>query len=438
MIQLAFVLIIPPFPLFHMSTLSQRGRACNRPMPKYLVNSFNAWKDVYNPNTNPDGYINLAVAENLLSLDHVAEALSAAPPIPADKLTYGVANNFKPVVAKFMQAHITAHDVDPNHIAILSGGTAVADTFATLLCDEGDKVLTTGPGYRGLEQDVAARAGAQLVMASLEGELGMEREPLMSVEALEEAWINAGGENSQIRLAIICSPNNPTGEVLSRQVILDIVRWGHQRKVHIVFDEVYAKSVHADDVQFVSVAEAMRGQLGNYVHILWSFSKDFCVSGCRVGVLYSQNEELMQSVGSFLEFFYMSSRHTAWALEHILSNEIWLREFFEENQKRLAEAYRRITTSLDRLGIPYVKAQAGFFVWADMRKWMRGTEVEHEMELWERLLKAKVILTPSSECFGKRYGYFRVCFAAVDTETLELAWERMAAVLNDDDAAKRS
>lgn len=334
-----------------------------------------------------------------------------------------------------MQTHITSYSVNPKHVVVLNGGTAVADTFATVLCDEGDRVLVTGPGYRGLEQDVGGRAGAKIVTASLDSESGLEKEPLMSVESLEEAWIKTGGENSRIRFAIICSPNNPTGEVLSRQMILDIVRWGQKREVHIVFDEVYAKSVHADDVQFVSVAEVMEGQLGDYVHILWSFSKDFCVSGCRVGVLYSQNEELIQSVQAFLQFFYMPSRHTGWALEHMLSNEIWLREFFEENQRKLAEAYRRTTAILDRLGIPYMKAEAGLFLWVDMRKWTRGTEAKHEIELWERLLETKVLLTPSSECFGCRYGYFRVCFAAVDAETMELAWERMTVVLNDETLA---
>lgn len=41
---------------------------------------------------------------------------------------------------------------------------------------------------------------------------------------------------------------------------------------------------------FVSVAQLLGGRLGSHVHVLWGFSKDFGVSGFRVGVLLSQNE----------------------------------------------------------------------------------------------------------------------------------------------------
>lgn len=400
-------------------------------MADYLRKSFLISPDEYNPSTNPDGYINLSIAENVLSLGLVVEKLSATLPIPANQLRYGNADRLACAVAKFFQTHITSCATDPKHITILNGGTSVLDTLATVLCDAGDRVLITGPGYRGFELDFGGRAGAELVTACLEGEFGTERAPLMSVHALEEAWIKAGGDDSRIRAAVICSPNNPTGEVLRREVISEIVQWGQGRRVHVIFDELYAKSVYTDNVQFVSVAEVMGGNMGDYVHVVWSFSKDFCVSGCRVGVLYSQNEEVLECITSFLSFFSMPSRHTQWALEHMLNDETWIQEFLEENKKRLAEAYKMTTQNLNRLGIPFLKAEAGFFVWVDLRKWMKGSEVEHEMDLWERLLETKLLLTPSNECFGRRYGYFRICFSAVDAGTLELAWERMAALVGD-------
>lgn len=413
-----------------MTTLSQRGFKCIKPAPEYLVKSFDAFQDRYDRKMNPNGFINLSIAENLLSLPYVAEKLSSAPAIPVQNLTYGNPEHFNRVMASFLGKHILGRSVNPAHIAVLNGATSVLDTFATVLCDEGDRVLTTGPGYRGLDNDVSGRAGAELVTACLEGEGDFERTPAMSITALDNAWVKAGGDKSKMKMAIICSPNNPTGEVLRPKVISDIVRWARLRKIHVIFDEIYARSVHADGVDFVSVLEVLDGDLGDYIHIAWSMSKDFCISGCRIGVLYSQNMELMRSINAFLAFFSMTSRHTQWALEHLLTDDDWVENYINMNRMRLGGAYKRMTARLDEMGVPYMEAEAGFFVWIDLRKWMGGETAQDEMELWSRLLETKVLLTPSSQCFGRRFGYFRVCFTAVEPDTLDLALKRLAGLLS--------
>lgn len=407
-----------------MATLSIRGRESVKPLPEYLVRSFAAWGDEYNSIDNPDGFINLAVAENLLSLSFVSSHLSSAPPVPAHNLTYGNPDHFNEVIAKFFSAHITTRPVSPDHVTVLNGATSVIDALATVLCDPGDKVLTTGPGYRGLELDVSARAGAQVVIAALD-EVS-EGNPITTVSALDKSWTEAGGTDSGIRMAIICSPNNPTGEVLAIDTLVDIVRWGRTKCIHVVFDEIYAKSVHSENARFCSVAQALDGDLGVDVHIVWSFSKDLCISGARIGVLYSQNSEVHDSINSFLANFMSTSRHTQWALQHLLTDDTWLTDYFEANRKRLRVAYKRITAVLDTLKVPYMPADAGFFVWVDLRKWMRGQSREDEEALWRQLCECKVLLTPASQCFGSRYGYFRVCFAAVDITTCEIALKRIA------------
>ena len=40
------------------------------------------------------------------------------------------------------------------------------------------------------------------------------------------------------------------------------------------------------------------GALSGQVHVLWGFSKDFGASGLRVGVLRSQNKDLLRALGS--------------------------------------------------------------------------------------------------------------------------------------------
>lgn len=413
-----------------MSTLSERGRKCTKTPPAYLVKSFEAWKDPFDPDSNPKGYINLSVAENALSLPFVSKKLQSAPPAALANLTYGTPEHFNDVMARFMSEKVFNTAVNGENIVVVNGGTSAIDCLATALCDEGDEVLTFGPGYRSLESDVQIRPGAKLITVPLDTKPGeKEREPRIEVEALQRMWEEKGGEDSQIKMVIVCTPNNPTGEVLSANVVRELAEWGAEKKIHMIFDEIYANSVFKEGVKFVSVVEEMNGSLGDYAHVVWSFSKDFCLSGCRVGLIYTQNKELITCLNSYLAFLSSPSRYTLWDLEQMLTDKEWVDEYLQGNKVRLRKAYQRLEINLKEMQIPFMEAEAGFFVWIDLREWMRNNTKEEEENLWEMLIEARVMLTPSNQCFGSRFGHFRVCYAAVDGVTLELGLRRMQNVL---------
>ena len=64
----------------------------------------------------------------------------------------------------------------------------------------------------------------------------------------------------------------------------------------MVFDEVYALSVFGERA-FTSGA-SLRQSMGERVHVVWAFSKDFGASGLRCGVLVSENEAVLAAVDS--------------------------------------------------------------------------------------------------------------------------------------------
>ncbi len=191
--------------------------------------------------------------------------------------------------------------------------------------------------------------------------------------------------------------------------------------MHTVFDELYALSVHGN-TKFCSVADALENELGEDVHIVWSASKDLCASGLRFGVVLSHSIALL----ACLSRISCLSRMTQWAMQNLLADDLFVQTFLTVNRMRLAGAYKEFTALLDADDIPYVSAQAGFYVWVNLSKWMRGVPSrDSEMELWQRVLDCKVILLPGCECFSHVYGWFRVCFAAVRRNELVLAWNRI-------------
>lgn len=84
----------------------------------------------------------------------------------------------------------------------------------------------------------------------------------------EETWsVDAGGlaasydasvkAGSTPRLLVAINPGNPTGNVLDRPVMEDIVRFCHARRMVLMADEVYQENVYAAGKRFVSFREVV-------------------------------------------------------------------------------------------------------------------------------------------------------------------------------------
>ena len=56
---------------------------------------------------------------------------------------------------------------------------------------------------------------------------------------------------------VIINPGNPTGQVLKRQCLEDIVKLCHEESILIMADEVYQTNVYKDDVKFISMRKVL-------------------------------------------------------------------------------------------------------------------------------------------------------------------------------------
>ncbi len=67
----------------------------------------------------------------------------------------------------------------------------------------------------------------------------------MDVTELERAYSEATA-TSDIRVICIINPGNPTGQLLSRQNMEDVVRWAHKKNLFILADEVRYQKTDTD------------------------------------------------------------------------------------------------------------------------------------------------------------------------------------------------
>jgi aspartate/methionine/tyrosine aminotransferase len=406
-------------------TLSRRARALltGPPVPEYLRRHFNDSTDPYDPHTNRDGYIGLCVAENRLAADLVATRLDQVPTVPSSALAYDAMTGtlrFREQLGRFMGRTFLGRVAGPHQIAVLAGAGSVLEILFHALADPGDGVLVPTPSYAGFWLDLETRDELGIVPVHCAADDGFQLTP----ELLDRA---IAGSQRPVKALLFTSPNNPLGTVASRAEVAEVLDWAEHRQLHVVFDEIYALSVFGERA-FTSCAR-LRQPLGDRVHIVWAFSKDFAASGLRCGVLVSDNPAVHAAVDA-LAYWACCSGHTQYLLGELIADAAWVDGYVARMQALLRNAHRRVSGMLQAFAIPHLPAEAGFFVLLDLRRHLAEPTWTAEHELWSRMVEhARVNLTPGAALHAGEPGFMRLCYAGVPTETVVTGVERLAGLL---------
>ena len=114
-------------------------------------------------------------------------------------------------------------------------------------------------------------------------------------------------------------------------------------------------------------------------------------------------------------------------LASMLSDDSFVDNFLMESSKRLGIRHGVFTLGLKKAGINCLISTAGLFVWMDLRHLLRvRNSFESEIELWHIIIdKVKLNVSPGSSFQCTEPGWFRVCFANMDDDTLHVALLRI-------------
>lgn len=407
-------------------SLSERGSrlAESPPLPEYIHENFARVGEPWHPETNPDGFVSMCIAENKLTWDLLEPKMATSRTITQAAVGYDSmvgSLEFREELARFMGRTFLDRTFAPEQLAVLSGAGSVLELLFYAICDSGDGVLVPTPSYAGFWADLETRDELAIVPVHCTSEEGFRLTPERLDAAIEAS-------DRPVTALLFTTPNNPLGWVYEAGEIEEIVRWAEDRDIHVVFDEIYALSVYGDS-SFVSIA-SQRPALGDKVHVVWAFSKDFAMSGLRCGVLISENEAVLEAVDG-LAYWAAVSGDTQQMLRQMIADREWVDGYVAENQRRLGDAHGRVIAALDSIGVPHYRAEAGFFVLCDMRSFMTEVTWEAEHHLWRTLLDdANVNLTPGAACRVGEPGFMRLCFAGEPTDAVLAGIERMSRVLS--------
>ena len=156
-------------------------------------------------------------------------------------------------IAEFINARDGfAVEADWNNIYLTNGASeAVRTSFKLLIRDQKDGVMVPIPQYP-LYSALLTLDGGTLVKYFLDEEKGWGINPAdieQRIKAAKDLGVN-------LRAMVVINPGNPTGQVLRREDIEEIIKICYKNEIVICADEVYQANIYTD-VPFISFRKVL-------------------------------------------------------------------------------------------------------------------------------------------------------------------------------------
>ena len=341
-------------------SLSNRGRSLitDSPMAPYIKAHFEYSIDA-DPG-DPDRYIGLCVAENLLMWDVLETQVNMNRHVQAPSVAYGDmigSQALREQIARFGSKHLWGRSVMPENVVTMAGAGSVLETLFYAICEPGEGVLVPTPSYVGFWADLETRDELNVIPIHTSSATGFRLTPDLLESSFQGAVV-------PVKALMLTNPDNPTGRIMESEDVDAAISWARSHGLHIIVNNIYALSVHSNS-SYTPTASII-GDLANDVHEVWGFSKDFAMSGVRCGVLTTCNQDVLDSVAE-LAYWSAVSGDTQHLLVNMLSDDAWTGDFVAKMQLRLKESYNATTSALEAAHIPYVAGDAGLFLLGDFR-----------------------------------------------------------------------
>uniref|UniRef100_A0A4W4GQ00 Aminotransferase class I/classII large domain-containing protein n=1 Tax=Electrophorus electricus TaxID=8005 RepID=A0A4W4GQ00_ELEEL len=275
-----------------------------------------------------------------------------------------------------------------------------------------DAILIPTPFYGVITEDVSLYSGVKLYHVPLDSKpLGKDRPFHLTAEKLDQALQRAKHQGVNVRALVLINPHNPLGEIYTSEEMNSFLKFAKEHVLHVIVDEIYMLSVFGEDITFHSVLSLDRLPDPQRTHVIWGLSKDFAMAGVRVGVVYSENTDLVQALDR-LGNLHGVGGPTQHQVALMLRDHEWVNDvFLPENRRRLREAHGFVSSQLTKLGIPYLHRGAGFFIWADFSKYLKEHSFTEELRLWRCFLTHRVLLSCGQAFSCSSPGWFRIVFS---------------------------
>ncbi|KAH7078369.1 pyridoxal phosphate-dependent transferase [Paraphoma chrysanthemicola] len=324
-------------------------------------------------------------------------------------LTYGAirgSDELRNNLARLYSAKV-ASPLSPDNILTTPGAIQANYLTAYALVGPGDHVICHYPTYQSL-YEVPKQLGAEVDL--------WKATP-------ENSWVPTIDDLKALikpntKLIIINNPNNPTGAILGKTFLEELIVVASEKNITILGDEVYRPIFHSIGPLDKEFPPSLLSMGYKNVIVTGSMSKAYSLAGVRVGWIASRNSELIETIASARHYTTISvsqldEQVAAYALHSSTVHGLLARNI-QLAKTNIALLEKFVLKNDDEC--EWVKPVAGTTAFIKFHR--EGKPVD-SVDFCKKLLeKTGVLFTPGS-CFGEEWkGYVRVGFVN-HTEVIE-------------------
>lgn len=190
----------------------------------------------------------------------------------ADESSAGLNRYPEPQPRELVERLASLYDVAPNSVLVGRGSDEAIDLLIRGFCRAGQDSIIICPPTFGMYSVAARIQGANVIAVPLQADAGFALDERAVLEKC----------SPDVKLVFLCSPNNPTGNLLSEDSIISLTRALEGRAV-VVVDEAY--------IEF-SGAQSLARKIGSLpqLAVLRTLSKAYALAGARCGTLIADPE----------------------------------------------------------------------------------------------------------------------------------------------------
>ncbi len=268
------------------------------------------------------------------------------------------------------------HGISPD--AVICGNGASELLSAVLLSLRPKRVFLPVPSFYGYER-AAFSCGAQITYFHMKEEYGfsIRRENLKELER----------ELKDTDLMILANPNNPTGAMVSADVLEELLSFCREREIMVLLDECFIQFTEKKETaSFIQKLEVYPN-----LAVIRAYTKIYAIPGVRLGYLVTANKELQRKLRLLLPEWNVSifAEYAGLAAEKE-------QEYLAETAAFVKKEREFLEQALKDFGIQVYPSEAVYLL------------VRTELLLYERLLAEKILIRDCRNFRGLGEGFYRI------------------------------
>ena len=205
-----------------------------------------------------------------------------------------------------------------------------------------------------------------------------------------------------IDIVFLCSPNNPTGTIINKEVLTRVIKRCQEKNIYIVLDECFMDFVSSNENYSIKPTQ-------ENVIILKAFTKTFAMAGLRLGYMLCADISLVERIQGCGQCWSVS-------VPAQIAGTAALKEklYIDKSVQLISNERYYLMNALKSFGFKVYLADANFILF------------RCGIDLDQMLMKEQIAVRNCENYIGLEYGYFRIAVRThMENEVLIKAIERI-------------